>query len=76
MAVDKNGVPIIDGTNVVISNKRNDCNFTGVVKMVDGVLKIKHTDTENEGKHSSVDTWLNAIWWANDTPENFIEVVN
>jgi len=74
--VDKNGVKIKPGQIVKINNKRGDCVYTGIVEDVDGELKIKHTDKRNKGKYSRVSTWINAIWWSNDVPENFIEVID
>ena len=71
---DKNGVVIKPGQTVRIANKRRDCNFTGIIKEINGLLKIKHTDEQCKGKYSSVSTWIDAIWWRSDTPENFIEV--
>lgn len=68
---DKNGKQINIGDTVKIENSRKDISKIGVVEFIDGELKIKH---EN-GKYSTVKMWLDSIWWRNDEPENFIEVL-
>lgn len=68
---DKNGKQINIGDTVKIENSRKDISRIGVVEFVDGELKIKHEG----GKYSTVKMWLDSIWWRNDEPENFIEVL-
>jgi transcription elongation factor len=68
---DKNGTQINIGDKVKIENSKKDISEIGIVEFGEGELKIKH---EN-GKYSTVKIWLNAIWWRNDEPENFIEVL-
>lgn len=71
--LDKNNTPIKEGDKVLIENKRKDISKQGVVCLLEGDdrLRIKYAD----GKYDSVHTWLDAIWWRNDIPENFIKVL-
>jgi hypothetical protein len=70
---DKNGIKIKSGQKILIENSRKDISRTGTVELVDGVLKIKG---DTDGKYSSVKNNLDSIWWTNDTPENWLEVIN
>ena len=69
--IDKNGIPINIGDTVKIENSRKNISQIGIIELVDGELKIKH----ETGKYSTVKIWLDSIWWRNDEPENFIEVL-
>ena len=66
--IDRNGKKIRPGDTVLIANSRGDKNE---ICTVTDDLKLKHPD----GKFSSITTWLDAIWWRNDEPENFITVL-
>ncbi len=70
---DKDGMVIKVDDKILIENKRKDISREGIVYLLNGDnrLRIKYPD----GKDDSVHTWLDAIWWRNDIPENFIKIL-
>ena len=79
---DKKGREIKEGNIILISNSRGCYNQKAKVE----IINDKFTDNKNilgyrlltgheKGKKGHLITWNDAIWTANDTPENFLEVV-
>ena len=70
---DKFGTLIKAGDNILIENARRDISENGIVQQ-DG--KILLTTGRESGKYVSVSTYLDAIWWCNDTPANWLTVLD
>lgn len=73
---DKFGNEIFVGTQLITRNSRNDFYKESVVVFRDGRMMKRIVSSNNKddiGKFGSLA--LNSIWWANDTPENWEEVV-
>lgn len=70
--LDKNGRQIKDGDRVLIANERLDINRLTTAEYVGSELKLRGAD----GKFDSAKYKTDAIWWANDTPANWLTVVD
>ena len=68
---DKNGTEIKPRDKVLIRNSRGDVNRMTEAVDCDGVLRLRGKD----GLMSTAKNYLDAIYWANDAPENWLEVV-
>lgn len=70
---DKHGTKIRNGNAVLIHNDRKDFTTYGTV-LANGDILI--TSGREKGKFSRVKTYLDAIWWRNDTPANWLTVLD
>jgi hypothetical protein len=70
LLVDKNSKKIVEGCFLKTQNQRKDLVYFSKVVKLNGVL-YKENFVNN--KRSSLD--LASIWWTNDTPDNWEEVV-
>jgi hypothetical protein len=68
---DKYGKEINPGDKVLIRNSRGDVNRMTDAIDCDGVLRLVGKD----GLMSTAKNYLDAIYWANDEPENWLEVI-
>lgn len=80
---DKNNKEIKVGDLILISNSRGCCNKKGKVEIVNteytgnhDVLGYRLLSGHEKGKRGTLSMWERAIWKANDTPENFLEVIH
>lgn len=71
--LDKKGVKIHPGDKVLIKNGRGDINRMTIAIECDGALRLR---CDEDGLTSTARYNIDAIWWANDKPENWLEVIN
>ncbi len=74
---DKKGKEIKVGDIVLISNSRGCYNKKVKVEIINDEF-TNNKDVlgyRTKGKKGHLTTWIDAIWRANDTPENFLEVI-
>jgi xanthine/uracil/vitamin C permease (AzgA family) len=71
--LDKNGTKIQPGNQVRIMNERGDINRVTVAVDCAGVLRLRGVA---DGLMSTAKYYIDAIWWANDKPGNWLEVIN
>ena len=79
---DKKGREIKVGDIILISNSRGCYNQKAKVEIINDEftnncdeLGYRLLTGHEKGKKGHLSTWTEAIWTANDTPENFLEVV-
>lgn len=80
---DKKGKEIKEGDIILISNSRGCYNQKVRVEIINDeftehkdVLGYRLLTGHEKGKKGLLTTWNDAIWTANDTPENFLEVIS
>ena len=69
---DKNGVVIKKGDSILIENSRKDISIKAIV--IEG-NELKMTTGGEVGKKASISTYIDAIWWREDIPANWLEVI-
>ncbi|HHX60367.1 MAG TPA: hypothetical protein GX707_06475 [Epulopiscium sp.] len=75
MYLDKNGIEIKEGQTIVLSNSRKDYENRAKVENIGGELKYRLLDGVEKGKLGSIKYKVSCIYWAEDIPENCIEVI-